>query len=75
MELSTEVPIDVDAIEHICCLPDDLYRLRWVSYAYHDISDRLAEGLGRNASWPTFAEWSGVHDQRSAAPRSGQSPP
>jgi hypothetical protein len=58
MELSTEVPIDADAIEHICCLPDDLYRLRWVRYAYHDISERLAAGLGRNASWPTFAQWS-----------------
>ncbi len=58
MELSTERPIDVDAVEAICCLPDDLYRLHWVSYAYNDLSQRLAQGLGENASWPTFARWS-----------------
>jgi hypothetical protein len=62
MELSTEVPIDADAIQTICCLRDDLYRLRWVRYAYHDISQRLVgqpgRGLGENASWPTFAQWS-----------------
>jgi hypothetical protein len=63
MTLSTEAAIDADAIESICCLPDDSYRLRWVRYAYHDISERLAgretsRGLGENASWPTFAQWS-----------------
>jgi hypothetical protein len=58
VELSTESPINLDAVEAICCLPDDLYRLRWVSYAYHDIAKRLAVGLGENASWPTFARWS-----------------
>ena len=47
MELSTERPVDFDAFEAICCLPDDLYRLRWVSYAYHDIDKRFAENLGR----------------------------
>jgi hypothetical protein len=52
------MPIDTAAVEAICCLPDDLYRLRWVSYAYHDLSKRLTRGLGENASWPSFARWS-----------------
>ena len=58
MVLSTERPIDLDAVKEICCLPDDLYRLRWVSYAYYDIHQRLAENFGENASWPAFARWS-----------------
>lgn len=58
MELSTERQINLDAVEAICCLPDDLYRLRWVSYAYYDIADRLAKRFGQNASWPAFARWS-----------------
>ena len=58
LELSTERPIDRAAVEAICCLPDDLYRLRWVSYAYHDIATRLAAKLGANATWPAFARWS-----------------
>jgi ER-bound oxygenase mpaB/B'/Rubber oxygenase, catalytic domain len=56
--LSTGTRIDTAAVEAICCLQDDLYRLRWVSYAYHDLSERLTEGLGQNASWPSFARWS-----------------
>jgi hypothetical protein len=56
--LSTERPIDLDAVKEICCLPDDLYRLRWVSYAYYDIHKRLARNFGKNASWPAFARWS-----------------
>jgi hypothetical protein len=56
--LSTERRIDTGAVEEICLLPDDLYRLRWVSYAYHDLSERLAVKLGTNATWPTFARWS-----------------
>jgi len=58
MELSTQPSISREAVEAICCLPDDLYRLRWVSYAYHDIAERLAVKLGENASWPAFARWS-----------------
>jgi hypothetical protein len=56
--LSTGLPIDTDAVEAICSLPDDLYRLRWVSYAYHDLSKRLGAKLGENATWPSFARWS-----------------
>ena len=44
MVLSTADPnwhVDEHAVEEICCLPDDLYRLRWVSYAYWDIDNRL----------------------------------
>src|SRR6476469_6118744 len=56
--LSTENQINLDAIKAICSLPDDLYRLRWVSYAYYDIHKRLAKKFGANASWPAFARWS-----------------
>lgn len=58
MGLSTELPIDSAAVEAICCLPDDLYRLRWVSFAYSDLAKRLAKKLGENATWPAFARWS-----------------
>ena len=59
MGLTTESPIDTDAVEAICCLPDDLYRLRWVSYAYYDLSTRLSAKVGENnATWPAFARWS-----------------
>ncbi len=58
MQLSTQGPVDPDAIEAICALPDDLFRLRWISYAYYTIARRLAKGLGANASWPAFARWS-----------------
>jgi hypothetical protein len=58
VELSTERPIDLNAVKAICRLPDDLYRLRWVSYAYYDIANRLAVNFGQNASWPAFARWS-----------------
>jgi hypothetical protein len=56
--LDTERAIDTEMVAKICCLPDDLFRLRWVSYAYHDLDQRLAVGLGNNASWPAFARWS-----------------
>ena len=56
--LSTESQINLDAVKAICSLPDDLYRLRWVSYAYYDIHRRLAKKFGANASWPAFARWS-----------------
>lgn len=60
MQLTTQKPkpITPAAIEAICCLPDDLYRLRWVSYAYYDIARRLATRLGNDATWPAFARWS-----------------
>jgi ER-bound oxygenase mpaB/B'/Rubber oxygenase, catalytic domain len=56
--LDTERAIDTEMVARICCLPDDLFRLRWVSYAYHNLDERLSVGLGDNASWPAFARWS-----------------
>ena len=58
MVLSTENQIDLNTVKAICSLPDDLYRLRWVSYAYYDIHRRLAKKFGANGSWPAFARWS-----------------
>ncbi len=58
MVLDTSQKIGPDEVEAICSLPDDLFRLRWVTYAYYDISKRLAVGLKDNSPWPTFARWS-----------------
>ena len=60
VDLRSDRPIDTNAVETICRLPDDLYRLRWVSYAYYDLSRRLDDKLGSatNATWPAFARWS-----------------
>ncbi len=61
MVLTTSNPdwkIDPDAVQEICCLPDDLYRLRWISYAYWNIDHRLRAKFDSNASWPGFARWS-----------------
>jgi hypothetical protein len=55
---TTPGTINSAAVEAICGLPDDLYRLRWVSYAYYDIASRLKVRLGVDATWPAFARWS-----------------
>jgi ER-bound oxygenase mpaB/B'/Rubber oxygenase, catalytic domain len=56
--LSTRSRVGTATIEQICSLPDDLYRVRWVEFAYYDLSDQLRPVLGGNASWCTFARWS-----------------
>jgi len=58
VELNTSTRITTAAVREICDLKDDLYRLRWVSYAYDDLARRLDPKLGGNASWPAFARWS-----------------
>jgi hypothetical protein len=45
-------------VREIVGLTDDVYRNHWISYAYFDISSRLREHIGDNASWCTFSTWS-----------------
>jgi hypothetical protein len=50
---------DTAAIEEICNLDDDVYRNKWITYAYAKISERLRKRTGENnATWFTFARWS-----------------
>jgi hypothetical protein len=57
--LDTSRTFDVAAVEAICEIPDDAYRLQWVSYAYYKLAEELSENFGKNnASWPSFARWS-----------------
>ena len=58
MGLSTSRPIGVADVEEICQLRDDVYRNRWITFAYWDISRQLRELVGANASWCTFSTWS-----------------
>ncbi|MCU1430668.1 MAG: hypothetical protein JWL83_4668 [Actinomycetia bacterium] len=46
------------AVEEICALQDDCYRNHWITYAYSDLSVRLAAITGGNANWFTFGRWS-----------------
>jgi hypothetical protein len=45
-------------VEEICKLQDDVYRNRWITFAYWKISERLRKLIGDNASWCTFSTWS-----------------
>jgi hypothetical protein len=56
--LSTTRAVRTDDVEFICKLRDDAYRNRWITYAYWDISRRLRDLIGDNASWCTFSTWS-----------------
>jgi len=47
-----------DEVREIVGLTDDVYRNHWITYAYSDISRRLHEHIGDNASWCTFSTWS-----------------
>ena len=58
MTLSVRRPIGPDEVREIVGLTDDVYRNHWISYAYSDISRRLHEHIGDNASWCTFSTWS-----------------
>ena len=58
MGLSVRRPIGPDEVREIVGLTDDVYRNHWISYAYFDISRRLHEHIGDNASWCTFSTWS-----------------
>lgn len=58
MTLSVRRPIGPDEVREIVGLTDDVYRNHWISYAYFDISRRLHEHIGDNASWCTFSTWS-----------------
>jgi ER-bound oxygenase mpaB/B'/Rubber oxygenase, catalytic domain len=58
MVLSTNAPIGTAEVQEIYDLRDDVYRNRWITYAYWKISKRLWERIGDNASWCTFSTWS-----------------
>jgi ER-bound oxygenase mpaB/B'/Rubber oxygenase, catalytic domain len=58
MGLSKSHPIGVADVEEICQLRDDVYRNRWITFAYWDISQQLRKLVGDNASWCTFSTWS-----------------
>jgi ER-bound oxygenase mpaB/B'/Rubber oxygenase, catalytic domain len=59
LALNTNGPISADQVEEICKLRDDVYRNRWITFAYWSISQRLRSLIGQeNASWYTFATWS-----------------
>jgi mpaB/rubber oxygenase-like protein len=58
MALSTNVPVGTAQVEEICKLRDDVYRNRWITFAYWDISRRLHNLIGDNANWCTFSTWS-----------------
>jgi hypothetical protein len=51
-------PITLAEIETICQLQDDFYRNQYITYAYQQLSVRLAKLTGQNANWFTFARWS-----------------
>jgi hypothetical protein len=53
-----ETTVCLADVEKICRLRDDVYRNRWITLAYHDISTRLARLIDPNASWCTFSTWS-----------------
>jgi len=57
--LSTSVRwLGTDEMEAICKLDDPVYRNCWITYGYSNVSERLHEHIGENASWCTFARWS-----------------
>jgi ER-bound oxygenase mpaB/B'/Rubber oxygenase, catalytic domain len=58
LDLSTTRPVHKDDVEYICKLKDDVYRNRWITFAYWNISQRLQGLIGDNASWCTFSTWS-----------------
>ena len=58
MVLSVRTPVGPDEVREIVALRDDVYRNHWITYAYFDISRRLHEHIGDNASWCTFSTWS-----------------
>lgn len=58
MALSTNGPVGSAQVEEICKLQDDVYRNRWITFAYWRISQRLHDLIGDNANWCTFSTWS-----------------
>ena len=58
MALSVRQPVGPDEVREIVGLTNDVYRNHWITYAYSDISRRLHEHIGDNASWCTFSTWS-----------------
>jgi hypothetical protein len=68
VELKVGDRIGTAEVDMICGITDDVYRNRWITYGYYDISRRLRtlidhNGTGdatvaHNASWCTFSTWS-----------------
>ena len=58
LALSVRQPVGPDEVREIVGLTNDVYRNHWITYAYSDISRRLHEHIGDNASWCTFSTWS-----------------
>ena len=55
---TTEEWLDKKSIQEICELKDPVYRNCWITYGYYNISERLHQHIGENASWCTLARWS-----------------
>jgi hypothetical protein len=59
MTLSYVRPIGPTEVREIARIRNDVYRNRWITYGYHDISQRMRTFVGDdNASWCTFSTWS-----------------
>ena len=58
MALSTTRDVRIEDVKEICKLRDDVYRNRWITFAYWSLSQRLRDLIGDNASWCTFSTWS-----------------
>ncbi len=56
--ITTRPVVGTAKIAWICKLHDDIYRNQMITYAYDDISRRLADRTGHHANWFTFARWS-----------------
>ena len=59
MTLSYARPIGPSEVREIARIRNDVYRNRWITYGYYDISQRMRAFVGDdNASWCTFSTWS-----------------
>jgi hypothetical protein len=58
LDLSTARDVRTADVEKICKLTNDVYRNRWITFAYWNISRRLKKLTGDNANWCTFSTWS-----------------
>jgi hypothetical protein len=58
-ELTIDKPVDETMVAEISSLPDELYRNRWITWAYYDLACQIAELTHSRgtANWCTFARW------------------
>ena len=76
MTLSYARPIGPSEVREIARIRNDVYRKRWITYGYYDISQRMRTFVGDdNASWCTFSTWSSRTEVGSTCAVSSRRPP